>query len=327
MKMLLFFVLALIVASSRTQHLSASSRHLVPFYRKSVSSIQYHPLKPPDEDHLAIFVHGAVGIFKKKRLKFKGESPTWGYGGQIMIELIGMVRSSGLLQKTSRLFLSILGKKKDRLELKTSVAPFNATGKVHTIVESGNLYLAEFPALHAMWLYSQQATKGSLFLYVHSKGMRNNGIAKDSWRRYMSYFTIERWPTCVELLSHKGFQTCGPLLTPHSRQEGRIRFAEYMGNFWWARADWVRQRPDLSSLAWNMEHRMAAEDFILANRFQQTSAGLMGVIQEKRVTFEQRHYWYVCHLYLACPLCLPAQADAHTHSPPRLRCIIPVVFV
>jgi len=70
------------------------------------------------------------------------------------------------------------------------------------------------------------ANADSFVLYVHTKGMRNNGgggaegafnwtaykaMPAHSWREYMSYFLIDHYDVCIEAIREKGYLTCGVL--------------------------------------------------------------------------------------------------------------------
>ncbi len=72
--------------------------------------VEYRPLEPRrDKQDIVIFVHAAVGIFKKKR-----GSGFWGYGSEILTDLLQQVRRSGLGQKVAAICVTLLGKDSDR---------------------------------------------------------------------------------------------------------------------------------------------------------------------------------------------------------------------
>merc|ERR1711871_14352 len=99
-----------------------------------------------------------------------------------------------------------------RSTLKERYSQDEVTRKVQVILESSSAELAEFPALHAMQVYANSTNPLSRLLYVHTKGVRKNGWHADypvHWRRYMSYFLIEKAHVCLTALSGKGYQTCG----------------------------------------------------------------------------------------------------------------------
>lgn len=77
--------------------------------------------------------------------------------------------------------------------------------------------------------------RGSLYLYIHSKGVTEptNQNIRD-WRRCMEYFLINRAADCIEKL-RKGYDTVG--IMKHPRHE----FQHYSGNFWWATGGYLKQ--------------------------------------------------------------------------------------
>jgi hypothetical protein len=72
-------------------------------------------------------------------------------------------------------------------------------------------------------------------MYFHTKCISRQTIYTESWRHYMEYFMIYRWPECVEYLNN-GYDCCGTNWdvktwygdTPH-----------FSGNFWWANASYI----------------------------------------------------------------------------------------
>lgn len=205
------------------------------------------------EPHIAIFIHAAVGIFKKKR--FPNE--TWGFGAEILDEMLTTTLNHGLMGKAKGIYITSLGEEADTKKVEESISRLrkNETVKadIQLLIRGKDLYVAEYPTLHAIQLYAQQSHNDTLILYMHTKGMRNNGKRAADWRRYMEYFVAERWDICTDALSHRNYETCGVLKTDH----------EYMGNFWWARAGWIKTRKKLDTMEWNMEQRMFAEDWLL----------------------------------------------------------------
>lgn len=71
-------------------------------------------------------------------------------------------------------------------------------------------------------------------LYLHTKGVRQHGYATE-WRRYMTYFLIERWREAVRLNAPVDAVGCDLLGTGDTRH--------FSGNFWWARALYLAMRP------------------------------------------------------------------------------------
>lgn len=100
------------------------------------ADVIYHPIQytPSIRDlpHITVFVHAAVGIFNK--IRGKG---TWGYGQQILEELLKSINDSGLLQKSNAVYIGLLGKEEDRLSAKSHIKQYSS--KAQVVMEAENL--------------------------------------------------------------------------------------------------------------------------------------------------------------------------------------------
>jgi len=77
--------------------------------------------------------------------------------------------------------------------------------------------------------------------YIHHKGV-SSGL--HNWRHYMQYWNIEKWKECVSKLD-EGYDLCGASFLnnpPHPF---------YAGNFFWAKASYLRKCKRLKSPAEN----------------------------------------------------------------------------
>jgi hypothetical protein len=77
--------------------------------------------------------------------------------------------------------------------------------------------------------------------YIHHKGVSSG---QSGWRQYMQYWNIEKWQECVAKLD-EGYDTCGASFLnnpPHPF---------YAGNFFWAKASYLRRCKILKSPAEN----------------------------------------------------------------------------
>ena len=219
---------------------------------------KHDPPFAPSGTHNAIFIHALVGIFKKR----KGGG-TWGHGLDILLELIDLVQSSGLIDQVEGVYIVLLGttpnRDKARSTLEEKYGNHERTKKVRVILESSSAELAEFPALHAMQLYANSTSPGTRLLYMHTKGVRRNGWHADypiQWRRYMSFFLVEKAHVCLAALTLRGYRTCGVLKNRNI----------YEGNFWWSTAGWLKDRhPVVNDLEWSTKNRYAAEEYIMKN--------------------------------------------------------------
>ena len=190
-------------------------------YRKVTYRVDLHTHQ--DEVQNIVFIHAAVGIFQKKIRR----NETWGYGREIMEEMLHNIAGTSLAQNIGTVYVTLLGNQPDRVSARATLATFNATGKplggkIKVLATATNLYLAEFPTLFGIQEMVGSLKPDNNILYLHTKGMRNNGKGRHDWRRYMSYFLVNRSEVCLEALRNN-YQTCGVQLTPQ----------HYQGNFWW----------------------------------------------------------------------------------------------
>ena len=190
-----------------------------------INDVTFNLVKPYSFEHSAVFIHAMVGIFKKKR-----GTGTWGHGLEILIELIDSLRESELYKEPNlRVMVSLLGNKEDLAEA-ISTLNYNYTD-VTIVATSNNFENAEFPTLHALQTYANDTHHQSRLLYLHTKGVRRNGWNADypvQWRRYMTFFLVDKYHVCKHALAVMKYSTCGVL-----KQDGI-----YQGNFWWTTAKW-----------------------------------------------------------------------------------------
>jgi hypothetical protein len=74
-------------------------------------------------------------------------------------------------------------------------------------------------------------------LYTHAKGSWRNIALEDQWRRSMLWHLVFRWEHCLELLGTHQVAGC--------HWQGHY----FAGNFWWARAGYLKTLPAILSAA------------------------------------------------------------------------------
>jgi hypothetical protein len=208
-----------------------------------------------------VFIHACVGIFKKKR-----GGGTWGHGEDILVELLDTIVNSTLPSNDlGGVFVGMLGSASDiehtKVILLDKYSKINGPlrDRVHVIATAHDIELSEFPTLLAMQLFANRAPAATKLAYLHTKGVRKNGINDypSEWRRYMSYFVVHRYEICFEALDKQAYCTCGPL------KQSKI----YAGNFWWTKAGYLATRtPRIAEIEWNVKNRYLAEEYILRNQ-------------------------------------------------------------
>lgn len=115
----------------------------------------------------------------------------------------------------------------------------------------------EFPTLARAWKTAQDSEEPFLCYYLHTKGASLAATSQqkgaDAWRRYMEYFSLEKWKDCAAILGE--YDTCGVEL--------QLEDSHYSGNFWWATSDYLKKLPDASQY-WGQhkDDRLAAEFYL-----------------------------------------------------------------
>lgn len=153
-----------------------------------------------------------------------------GHWRQIVDEQILKLKASGLWDKTEALFIGLLGPSSEPLSFEDPKLRLRYLGE--------DFEPAELPTL--AWLQSFCLDHDGLVYYQHTKGVFRQGLGQEQWRRCMEHFVIHEHQQCIEALADHDL--CGI----NWGDRGWCRF--FGGNFWWARAQYIRTLPDIHSL-------------------------------------------------------------------------------
>lgn len=157
--------------------------------------------------------------------------------------LMDCIISSGLYENTVTIRLGILND--ERILIDDDIL----NDKKFDIIYTGKSSEYERPTLLHMRKMSGQDRGGTVYYYLHTKGLRHFG--KDTelnvidWINLMLYWNIERWELALENL--KTFDTYGCNDTGH----------HYSGNFWWAKKEHILKLPEFIE-----EYYTAPEDWV-----------------------------------------------------------------
>jgi len=161
------------------------------------------------------------------------------------LEQVNRILASDLSQE-ARIFLCLQGQITEFLDLVQLVEGRENFRICHTSERSD---LMEYPALSLLKDVADAATEEEYIMYCHLKGIthRNHQGIHD-WRRYMEYWTIDRWCDCVARLD-SGYDTCGTNYI-HGNFLGvdlkTRNWQHYSGGFWWARTSYVKKLKPLT---------------------------------------------------------------------------------
>jgi len=164
--------------------------------------------------------------------------PHW---NEVMSDQMTKMSESGLLDRIDELHVCTNGKE----------SSFNAARKAMS--EYSNIYwqhvnehslIGEYPTLNVLKRYCDTHTEEFLVMYVHLKSLSAWGDANRlDWRHYMDYWQLERWEDCVNVLL-QGYETAGINFNDKPNVQND-NWPHYSGNFWWARASYIRRLPQL----------------------------------------------------------------------------------
>lgn len=173
---------------------------------------------------------------------------------RIVDEQYAKLKDSGLYEASETIVVGFIGGR-SRLDELGAALPDDPKFEVFTTEDVEDY---EFPTLVRLWHEARRRERSFFCYYFHTKGVsRGEERQINAWRRYMEYFTLERWEDCVLVLADH--DTCGVEL----KDDGH----HYSGNFWWATSDYVRTLPDADRF-WreHRDDRLAAERYVCLAR-------------------------------------------------------------
>ncbi len=166
----------------------------------------------------------------------------------LMLEQLVRFCQTDLAQKAKNVYVMMNGDITKYLDVAMFLENNTNVRLVHT---SNTHQLWEWPGLDFLKKYCDNLPEGQeeYVLYFHTKGLsRLNQNQIRDWRKYMEYWVIDRWQDCVEELDCE-FDTVGTNWIDGSflGADGRsvVNWKHYSGNFWWARASYIRRLKSL----------------------------------------------------------------------------------
>jgi hypothetical protein len=153
---------------------------------------------------------------------------------ELMSEQLTLVSEVGLLDAAAEVVLCTNGNPNsfDAAKQILNKEEYPNVTFVHT---SDRTNLWEYPTLDLMKQECDVVREEEFYIcYFHLKGLSRLGDQRvKDWREYMQYWCIERWEDNVKKLD-EGIDTVGTnfIETP---------WPHYSGNFWWARASYIRK--------------------------------------------------------------------------------------
>lgn len=147
----------------------------------------------------------------------------YGDWAKLVNEQLGLLKSSGLYDRASFIYIGINGDK-----------PFPFKGEKLHVKRNPAPWLEETPTLKSLEAFCQENDDWQI-LYFHTKGITTNSPPVTDWRKTMEYFCIERWRECLKNLETNDTVGC---LYVDECYLGPYRY--YGGNFWWTKSEYVQ---------------------------------------------------------------------------------------
>ena len=155
------------------------------------------------------------------------------------------LRVSGLLFMLEFFRVGLVGSEENRARVRESLP------MVEIVAEASEGW--EQVTLEKL-LEGSQTFDGFIF-YAHTKGASSNSELARQWRVSMTHDTVTRWRTCVEALYQA--DAVGPYWLKSDEPEHKEHKHFFAGNFWWARAYYLRELPPPRN-----DHRFQAEGWV-----------------------------------------------------------------
>jgi hypothetical protein len=149
---------------------------------------------------------------------------------------------SGLLARTERVFIGVVGGEMKPSDLRPELAT-KAVISCHPDLKRYEFHTLKMLRDHA---------EGREFKawYMHTKGASRKDEGVKKWRNLMEYFVIDKFEHCIQKLSL--CDGCGTNLRTEKRY--------FAGNFWWSKSSYLSRLPKIESL--NQTNRFEAELWI-----------------------------------------------------------------
>ena len=159
--------------------------------------------------------------------------------------LYNCIKNYGLYENTSEIRVGIVN------DTGVLIEDYRLKLEKIKIVYIGKSEQYERPTLLNMRSNSEIDPEGTLYWYLHTKGLRHFNTPKESfvvdWIKLMLYWNIQKWRLALEKLKYYDTYGCNDLI-----------YYFYSGNFWWAKASHIKELPKYIK-----EHYTAPEEWIL----------------------------------------------------------------
>ena len=172
---------------------------------------------------------------------------------KVFSELLARLERSGLYSQANHIYIGVTG---------DQPIPVSPTPRIKVVRNTDTS--SEVPTVRALYEFCMENSEFNI-LNLHPTGitwteqhMQNNIVPiarrpypvweinenKTLWRKYLEFFTIDKWRECERLLDF--FDCVGTEWTTHAvLAHKQYYLPHYAGNIWWARSEYIK------TLNWN----------------------------------------------------------------------------
>lgn len=149
---------------------------------------------------------------------------------EVFDEIYTQLVESNIIDNVETINLCIVGQGDLNIQLNDKI-------KIH---QDSDVNSGEFFTLDKIKSFSNNSEENHKILYIHTKGVTtpNNECITD-WRKYMTYFNVNQYQKCFELLDV--YDSCGVDLVNNPA-------LHYSGNFWWANSSYIKKLPTIDEI-------------------------------------------------------------------------------
>jgi len=174
----------------------------------------------------------------------------------ILLDKFKKFKSSGLYEKTNKIYLSLFGDIEKHQEFLTDLKDLYS--KIEYVLIANKEFDNEADTLNFMLKKAEGYEKNTPMLYVHAKGVSHtHPIMKKNigaWVRYLDLYTINKWEECIQGLRDN--DAAGGLYESSDPKH-------FSGNFFWANSEYIQSLPRIT--AYNIDNYNRGEFWILSN--------------------------------------------------------------
>jgi hypothetical protein len=166
------------------------------------------------------------------KIKIYSHAMDFGHGKDITLEQAQILENTGLLDAAEEVNM-MLHFDEENFEWLEKRWAFKKNVAYH-LFDEGYKEWFEATTMQKIQEDAHATDEEYYVLNITHKGVSHGQGGHQNWRRYMQYWTMEKWIDCVKKLD-EGYDTVGAAYLSEPP------YAFYPGTFWWAKASYLRK--------------------------------------------------------------------------------------